>query len=380
MSATARPAAGPVGSTSIGTASPRPRAGFVDWLRLVASVQMIQGHAIDALLADAHRSGAAFDAWTWARGLTAPAFLVASGLSFHLATRLDDEARYASFRATPGARRRRVVRAGWLIVLGTLLHALDGPWIVDVLQCVGATLLLLDACVSLSPRRSGVLAACACLGALAVALALPLASLEGEGAMRFVVSWVSRREGSLFPLTPWAAYVLFGALLGRLCLPHGADTPPARTVGALAGCAAVALVASPLLEAWIGAPDAETYAAHPSVVATRFGAVCALAAPLVALASRVALPAWGRTLAGETLALYVVHLLVLYAEGIGPGRVFAHAWSLPASVAAAIVLAVVSALAALGWARRWPPFEARWMPWLRGSRVARSSTAGRGAE
>jgi hypothetical protein len=56
--------------------------------------------------------------------------------------------------------------------------------------------------------------------------------------------------------------------------------------------------------------------------------VCLIAASLASLASLVSLPAWGRTLAGETLALYVVHLVALYAEGIGPGRVFAHAWSL----------------------------------------------------
>jgi hypothetical protein len=367
-----------MGTVSLAPTAPRARAGFVDWLRLVASAQMIQGHAIDALLADAHRASPLFETWTWARGLTAPAFLVASGLSFHLATRLDDEARYARFRATQGARRRRVVRAAWLVVLGTLLHAADGPWIIDVLQCVGATLLALDACVALAPRRAGVWGACAVLGVLAVAAAPPLSTLEGDGIARFAVSWVSRREGSLFPLVPWSGYVIAGVLLGRVGLPDGAATPVRRTIGALGACGAAALATAPVLSAWLGAPDADTYAAHPAVFATRLGAVCLIAASLASLASLVSLPAWGRTLAGETLALYVVHLVALYAEGIGPGRVFAHAWSLPASVGAAIVLTVGSAMAALAWSRVWPPLEARWLPWLRPGDASRATGAGAG--
>jgi uncharacterized membrane protein len=355
-------------TASLVPTAPRTRAGFVDWLRLVASLQMIQGHAIDALLADAHRTGPLFEAWTWARGLTAPAFLVASGLSFHLATRLDDESRYGLQRATRGARRRRVVRSGWLVVLGTLLHLLDGAWIVDVLQCVGVTLLALDAVVTLAPRRAHVLAASAALAALSVALALPLGELEGEGAMRFVVSWVSRREGSLFPLVPWAAYVLGGVLLGRLCLPHGAATTARLTATRLLVVGFASCALAPLLEASIGAPAADTYSAHPAVVATRFGVVALSAGSLTLLSARVSLPAWGRTLAGETLALYVVHLLVLYAEGVGPGRVFARTCSLPVSVAAAIVIVGLSAGVALGWARAWPPLEARWLPWLRPAR------------
>ena len=61
----------------------RRRVVFLDLLRLVASVQMIQGHTVDGLLATELRHGWAYDAWTFLRGLTAASFLVASGLAFH---------------------------------------------------------------------------------------------------------------------------------------------------------------------------------------------------------------------------------------------------------------------------------------------------------
>jgi hypothetical protein len=79
-------------------------------------------------------------------------------------------------------------------------------------------------------------------------------------------------------------------------------------------------------------------------------------------------PRWATVLAGETLALYVVHLLVLFAEGVGPGRVWAHALSLEASLVLALAMLAGSVAVALGWARVWPPLEARWMPWLRAPR------------
>ena len=43
---------------------PVPRRVFLDVLRLIAAVQMIQGHAIDAVLAPAYRAGLGYQAWS----------------------------------------------------------------------------------------------------------------------------------------------------------------------------------------------------------------------------------------------------------------------------------------------------------------------------
>ncbi|MFO0714314.1 MAG: heparan-alpha-glucosaminide N-acetyltransferase domain-containing protein [Sandaracinus sp.] len=366
---------GPEGSAP--RTGPRSRVAFVDWLRLLAALQMITGHTTDAVLADAERASAWFSVWTQIRGLTAPAFLLASGVSFGLASRLDDASAYAVLRAREGARRRRVVRSAWLVVLGTLLHALDAPWVVDVLQCVGATLLALDLLVTLAPRPDAVVGIAGVL-ALTILVSAPsvdaaIAPADHEGAARFVLGWVDRDGGSLFPLIPWAFYVLAGIAIGRLAIPRGARTEGSVVIARLAvaaiGCGVAAFVA----EALFGAADAHGWSSHPAVVLTRTAMVLLMAACLAALGTRWELPhfgglAWGSTLAGETLVLYVAHLLVLFADGVGPGRVWAHALSLPATIALSIAMVIGSAIAALAWARFWPPIEARWMPWLRPGR------------
>lgn len=350
------------------------RVACLDWLRLLAALQMITGHTVDAVLEDSARVGVLFEAWTQLRGLTAPAFLVASGMSFGLAARLDDAGAYAALRAREGARRRRVLRSAWLIGLGVLLHAFDAPWVVDVLHCVGATLLLLDGLVTCLPRPRSLVAISAAIALAIVTVALPLeqrlSAVDHTGPARWWLAWIDREGGSLFPLVPWAAYVFGGLVVGQLAIPLGARTEGRVVRLRLAFAASASLGLSTMLGALasrgvIDAPDASNWSAHPVIVLERFGLVLVALAALSAIAERWVLPAWGDTLAGETLALYVVHLLVLYADGIGPGRLWPHALPLLAALALAALMVALSIAVALVWAARWPPLERRWLPWLR---------------
>ena len=350
---------------SVERARPAPRAHFVDLLRLVMSVQMIQGHVIDALLADALRSGTAFEVWTWVRGLTAVGFMTASGVSFHLSSL----ARWDAYRADSAARARRVRRALMLVAIGYALHAPAGvltgdpelaraalaeAQIVDVLQCIGVTMLLLEAMTALARRASQVIAASALLGALAIGLAPLAASVECEGAsLRFLCNYVSRTGGSLFPLLPWSGFVLAGVVLGAVALPDGARTRGARTAARL-GAAAVALgMGSLALDALVVRPsDPLAYSASPAFSLIRLSAVAAVASVLAAASARLsALPNALRTLAGETLFLYVSHLLALYVAGVGLARVIGRTLGLGAAITMAIAMIALCSTGALAWSR-----------------------------
>ena len=94
------------------------RVLFVDVLRLLALLQMVNGHTLDAVLALSARQGAGFERYTYARGLVSVAFLVVAGVSFHLTT----VARFARHRADAAAIRRRFVRGAQLVVVGYLLQ------------------------------------------------------------------------------------------------------------------------------------------------------------------------------------------------------------------------------------------------------------------
>lgn len=348
----------------VSTASAAPRAHVVDLLRLVMSLQMIQGHVIDALIDRSLRAGPVFEAWSWARGLTAVGFLTAAGLSFHLSSL----ARWDTYRADRAARRRRVKRALLLVAIGYALHApagvltgdaevaraaIEEAQIVDVLQCIGVTMLALEGLVSIARSSRQVVLACGVVAIACLALAPITAGIAcEESAVRALCNYVSRTGGSLFPLLPWSGFLFAGVVLGAIALPEGARTPAGTSGARLAIAGACAVAAAWAIDAVVGAPsDPRVHAAWPASSLVRLGSVALLAAVLAIGSARITeLPRALRTLAGETLVLYVSHLLILYVAGIGLARVIGPTLSAPGAIGVAIAVIVVSVGIALSWA------------------------------
>lgn len=331
----------------------KSRAVHVDLLRLFAAFQMVQGHTIDALLDDRVRHGAIYEAWDWVRGLTSVAFLFASGLAFHLAS----VARFEAHRADPGASRKRFLRALMLIAIGYLLHfpfgalgqseAWQAALIVDVLQCIGVTLAVMEASILIARSPRQVVIVCGALALAAITLGPAVAGIAPAGPFGFALHYVTDTGGSLFPLVPWAGYMLAGVVVGQLASPAGSATPRARTALVLALLAATLLVVSLGGIHLRGALKLISYDVLKLAVVLAAGAVIALASLRVARLPRVA-----ETLAGETLAMYVSHLLVCYGAGIGLVHLVGHTLSLPAAIAAAAGMVVATALFGVVWSRR----------------------------
>lgn len=355
-------------SVSLETSS---RAHFVDLLRLWMSVQMVQGHTIAALLDPALRAAPWFETWTWIRGFTAPGFLTAAGLSFYLST-LSSRIGFEKYRAARHLRARRARRALSLILIGYALHAplglltgnveharasLEEAQIVDVLQCIGVTLLVLEALVSMCARVSQVLIASLVLGAAVIGLA-PMASAidcESAGAWRFACNFISRSGGSLFPLLPWSGYTLLGVGLGAVAMPRGASTHGAQTALTLAVSSVLLVLSATWLESMLGAHGLDSsrmsdLGAWPPLVLSRLGGVLGMAAFFGIVSARWrSLPRALRLLARETLFLYVSHLLVLYVVGVGLARSIGPTLSVGEAVFAAIVMVTACGMGAYGW-------------------------------
>ncbi|HJL16349.1 MAG TPA: heparan-alpha-glucosaminide N-acetyltransferase domain-containing protein [Sandaracinaceae bacterium LLY-WYZ-13_1] len=351
------------------------RITFVDLLRLIASFQMVTGHTIDGLLVEELRQGAVFERWTFVRGLTSVAFMVAAGLSYHLSTL----ARFERHKSDPANVRRRLRRGAWLVILGYLLHfpgaifgddpamaarALHEATIADVLQCIGLSILALEGLTLLARRPRQVVWAALALAGLAFGLAPLLDAVTPEGPWRFALNYLTHRGGSLFPLLPWAGYVFAGVAIGALALPKGARTDPAVPPLRLAACAvgilavAFALSASPLLDAAGVAKNAQ-----PAFTTLKLGLVVGFVALLALASQRLGrLPGPLQALAGESLMLYVSHLLVLYAGTFGLYRILGHSLALPEALGAAAAMTVGAAAVGLGWHR----LKARWRAWRRG--------------
>jgi hypothetical protein len=293
------------------------RVVFIDWLRVLAAFQMIQGHTLSAVLAPEHRAGFVHAAWSSARGLTSVAFLFAAGFSFYLAhASTESDAERARL-----ARRRRSRRAVRLIALGYALHLPVAHWIdadayvqlaawrafvaVDVLQCIGVSLLVLEvlAWACRSPARLGVVS---CLvGVVLLALAPALSSLPEAVRPAFVANYFTSNQGSLFPLVPWAAHLFLGvACAAWLAVPLRMHEVLRLVLSAAVfGALALALGGS------------------ASLIADHLGRlsqvllVCAALAQLTRHSRRV--PTLVRRFGGESLFLYVFHVLVVYGAGVG---------------------------------------------------------------
>jgi uncharacterized membrane protein len=332
------------------------RVHAIDLLRLVMSVQMIQGHTIASLLEPEARSGAGYGAWTFVRGLTAVGFLLAAGASYWLVSEREQGAEQVA-----DGRSRRVRRALLLIGIGFLsrlpigvlsgdgehaLAALDAFFAIDVLQCIGVSLLMLE----------GLRRIRAPLGLLAVLVAVPLillapftTGLESERPLRWVLDWVTRRGGSLFPLLPWSGFLLIGVALGPLI----AKTRTARgSLGVIALGALIAVVGRSFVEL-LPDPAPNGFYAWPPFSLLRVGLVLVITGTLGLVSVRVrSLPPWMRILAGQTLVLYLVHLFILHAGGIGLAHSIGATLSWGSSIGVAVILVIVSVGAGLMWPKR----------------------------
>ncbi len=347
---------------------PLARLSFVDGLRLVAAVQMIQGHTLDALLAPALRQGPWFSAWTFARGLTSTTFLFTAGLSFALAHAAGE----ARGQVAQG-RKRRTRRALMLIGLGYLLRAPlgvlfgDAPaaaianfLAVDVLQCIGVSLLVLEGLfVVVQSRRRAALVS-GLLGTLCFALAPLGAGLHADMPWSALSNYFTAHDGSLFPLWPAAGFVFWGLTIGESAL--GSAVAPVRGAAAarpgrhLLGWGALALAGWLALAGFTPALSARVSPAHALL---KLGLVVLGAALLARLLSGRTLPRALSALASQTLFLYVSHVLVLYAGHVGLAALVGKSQSLGAALGWTAGLLISTSLGALSYERALRALRAR---------------------
>jgi hypothetical protein len=320
----------------------------LDLLRLLAAVQMVQGHTVDAVLAPAFRQGPVHSAWLSLRGLTSVAFLFAAGLAYHLSSLRPA----TSSGSQAGARARRLRRAFALILLGYALHLPVGllsnadpsatarmlqTWLaVDILQCMGVSLLALELLTLAFPRPRAL--ACACgFGAVLVLWASSRSAAMSDGLGPILQSYVTPYSGSIFPIFPWSAHMLFGVALGGLVLS------PRRQGLRLALAAMATLGLSGALQ---------RTAVLPAEHLGRLGAVM-LGAALLSLLSpwAAAWPAALFQLARDTLFIYVFHIVLVYGEGVGLYASIGHRLSPGAAIALAAGVIGLTFAGAVGYAR-----------------------------
>jgi acyltransferase len=321
----------------------RPRLAALDAARALGVVAMVVGHTLDALLSPAARIHPAAIAYWKARGLTAPLFLLVSGWAVTVAIRRAPARGLAVVR-------QRLPRVLLLLLVGTALRwpgwgaaglrAGDpAVWAhllgFDALHAIGISFLLAAAVLALGrpPREERLLLLALLVLAVALGMRTPpplpvaLPALALEQALGGT---------SPFPLVPWAAYFLAGCLVGL-----AVEEAPGRAAAWMAGLGALLVAATFWQEVGTAPPG------QPALIAFRIGILLLV----LALLGRV--PAWVgpavAPLGRHSLAVYALHVPVVYGWSTVPGLAWRIGPRLGALQALEVALLVLAASAAAAW-------------------------------
>lgn len=202
------------------------RLHFIDVIRAFAICMMLQGHFIDGLLAESYRdtSNIFYNIWLYFRGLTAPVFFTVSGFIFMylLAKERDqDKIGWKHIRVRKGVK-RGIVLIFTMYLLRTNLFNLFSSYVdknvrmVDVLQCIGLSLLFLISIYLFSYRKKSWVMPCILLGFTLILFTFEpvYSTLTYNYLPTFLANYFTKVNGSVFTIFPWFGYASFGAFMG----------------------------------------------------------------------------------------------------------------------------------------------------------------------
>src|SRR5579871_5333134 len=193
---------------------------YLDWIRGLAALIMLQGHVFHSFIRNDLREGNAYVFSQFVGGLPPAVFLFLTGVTFGFLMYSQER------KGVPPGRRwlTSLRRAGYLFALAFAFRL--QLWIfswgqspasdilrVDVLNCMGFALAIM-AVMSLFPSLERV-RLCAILG-LAIACASPIVSQIDWGNTPWLVKSYLAPDHLFFGFFPWAAYVAFGLSFGSL--------------------------------------------------------------------------------------------------------------------------------------------------------------------
>ena len=312
----------------------------LDLARFVAMILMMQGHILDALVSPSVIDVSSFpwNIWHMIRGVTAPVFLMVSGVVHVFANKRDVSGR---IRADVLARRIRwaltLIGIGYLMVfpanrIWDLPYVHQTSWqtalAVNILQLTGATILLFVAVMS-SSRNVASMGFRALVTALAILALTPITHSSYINAAvlpAWLLPYMNTSTGSLFPFFPFASYLFIGVAVGAYlhAVPAEGRTAQLQKYGWRVGAVIVGLALLAHAVAWkMGVPFTELeHAGSVALVMRRVGLVLIIFSGCAWALNRTwRLRSWFSLFSAKSLYIYVIHLVILFGtpwfDGIG---------------------------------------------------------------
>ncbi|WP_299117121.1 heparan-alpha-glucosaminide N-acetyltransferase domain-containing protein [uncultured Winogradskyella sp.] len=308
----------------------KKRLYFIDAVRAFAILMMLQGHFIDTLLDVSYRdeSKTAFWVWKYFRGITAPTFFTISGLIFS----------YLLMRAKNNGNIEQRMRKGcnrglMLIGIGYLLRVPIFRWlsgrfnscflIVDVLQCIGLSLIIIVIIYKLTCKKTLVFSIVMLMLGMLVFLTEPLYRyLELPNVPLIFSNYFTKTNGSIFTILPWFGYMAFGAFISTLFYRY--LERPRFKLAIVSGffiCGLFLIFKSSwLFNRLYFALNIELFkdVAYYNYLFTRLGNVLVLFSVFYLLEKYIRQSLILR-IGQKTLSIYVIHFIVIYGSFTGIG-------------------------------------------------------------
>jgi uncharacterized membrane protein len=303
------------------TKSSSQRLQYLDWVRGLGAVIMLQGHVFDSYLRADLRSGAAFTYSQFVGGMPPAIFLFLTGVTLAFLMH-SSERKGLSPRQRVWASLRR---AGYLFSLAFAFRAFMlvsgfpvSTWSdflrVDILNCMGFSIGVLS--LTAAFRTADRARFCAVLGLL-IAFAAPLISqLNWSG-----VPWMLRAyiipDHRFFGLFPWGAYLAFGVSAGSALRLIPAERLK-RSMQLMAFAAAMVIACCQ----YCAHSNISVYTASdfwlnsPAQVLTKQGVILIMLAVAFTWTQYIARDGWSwiRQFGTTSLLVYWVHIELIYGR------------------------------------------------------------------
>lgn len=294
----------------------------------------------------------AYQVWSYFRGITAPTFFTISGLVFlYLLLKAKDNGK-DKLRLRKGA-----MRGFMLIGIGYLLRIPFSSWLsghfntyflaVDVLQCIGLSLLLLIGIYILCRKNSYVLSVILLTIGCIIFITEPFyRHLTVNNLPLFLANYLSKSNGSVFTILPWFGYVAFGGFFATLFYRHSqkAYFKKAMVTGFLTLGSSLLLYSTVGLQTLHDVTHMEIFmrSANYNYLFLRLGNVLVLFGVFYLLERFMKQPLVTR-IGESTLNIYIVHFIIIYGSFTGVGLKLFYYNSLPPweAVAGAVLFMMV---------------------------------------
>jgi uncharacterized membrane protein len=307
------------------------RRRYLDWVRGLAALIMLEAHVLDAWTQASSRSAPVYQYLSMLGGFAAPLFLWLAGLSLALAAEGRFQRGGNRLEATSA-----VVRRGAEIFILAFIFRLQafvvtpGSWLitlfrVDILNVMGPAIAAAGLIWGLAVT-AGTAALANALVAVAVAMATPLIRTAGwVDLLPLWLQWYVRPFGdhAVFTLFPWSGFVFAGAAVGSLLSVQRSRSAERSLLGALSGAGLVVLCLGFYLASRPSIfPVSNFWTTSPTYFAVRVGVMLlVLGAFFLAEQGRPAATAGSdvlQTFGRNSLFIYWIHVEMVYGYASWP--------------------------------------------------------------